>query len=226
LRTASRLLRATAKRAKVRRERAAAASRIRATAAQRAHGMLGAASGPRGCASAAPEETEMKRFKHIVTATDLAAPSLSAVAYAGHLAKGEGAKLTVVHVPHATSLAYTDFVPPIDMLNIDAAIEAGAREELERWCAKNLRKMPVDVVVRSGVTHEVICDVARETGASVIVMATHGRKGFGHMVLGSVTERVLRDAPCPVLVVRPPAAAGARSLTRAPARKPLRKRAA
>jgi nucleotide-binding universal stress UspA family protein len=147
----------------------------------------------------------MKRFKHIVTTTDLSPESFAAVSYAGHLAKSEGAKLTVVHVPHSTSLAYTDFVPPIDMMNIDTAIEDAARAELESWCRTHLRTVPrLAIILRGGVTHEVICDVAAEVGASVIVMATHGRKGLGHIVLGSVTERVLRDAPCPVLVVKPP----------------------
>jgi nucleotide-binding universal stress UspA family protein len=147
----------------------------------------------------------MKRFKQIVTTTDLSPESFAAVSYAGHLAKSEGAKLTVVHVPHSTSLAYTDFVPPIDMMNIDTAIEDAARAELESWCRTHLRGVPrVAILLRAGITHEVVCDVAKETGASVIIMATHGRKGIGHLVLGSVTERVLRDAPCPVLVVKPP----------------------
>ncbi len=145
----------------------------------------------------------MKRFKHVLATTDLSPESLSAVSYAGHLAKAEGAKLTILHVPHSTSLAYTDFVPPIDMMNIDTAIEDAAREELERWVRRHLKNVPkVEVLIRSGITHETICDVAREIGASVIVMATHGRKGLGHLFLGSVTERVLRDAPCPVLVLR------------------------
>jgi nucleotide-binding universal stress UspA family protein len=147
----------------------------------------------------------MKRFKHILTTTDLSPESMSAVAYAGHLAKSEGAKLTVLHIPHSTSLAYTDFVPPIDMMNIDTAIEDSAREELESWVRTHLRGVPkVEVVLRGGITHETICGLAKERRASVIVMATHGRKGLGHLVLGSVTERVLRDAPCPVLVVKPP----------------------
>ena len=147
----------------------------------------------------------MKRFKHIVTTTDLSPESLAAVSYAGHLAKSEGASLTVLHVPHSTSLAYTDFAPPIDMANIDTAIEDAARAELEGWCRKHLRGVPkVEVMLRGGLTHETVCNVAKESGASVIVMATHGRKGFGHLVLGSITERVLRDAPCPVLVVKPP----------------------
>jgi len=147
----------------------------------------------------------MKRFKQILTTSDLSPESFAAVSYAAHLAKSDGAKLTVLHVPHSTSLAYTDFVPPIDMMNIDTAIEDAAREELQSWVARHLRRVPrVDVVLRSGITHETICEVAKEIGANVIVMSTHGRKGLGHLVLGSVTERVLRDAPCPVLVVKPP----------------------
>lgn len=147
----------------------------------------------------------MKRFKHILAATDLSPESLSAVSYAAHLARGQGAKLTVLHIAHSTSLAYTDFALPIDMLDIDAAIEEAARDQLERWAKSHLRQLPnATVMVRGGITHETICEVASDLGASVIVMATHGRKGIGHLVLGSVTERVLRDAPCPVLVVKPP----------------------
>jgi nucleotide-binding universal stress UspA family protein len=147
----------------------------------------------------------MKRFKHILTTTDLSPESFSAVAYAGHLARDCGSKLTILHVPHSTSLAYTDFVPPIDMMNIDTAIEDAARAELEAWVQRHLRDVPkTQVLLRGGITHETVCRTAEEVGASVIVMATHGRKGLGHLVLGSVTERVLRDAPCPVLVVKPP----------------------
>ena len=147
----------------------------------------------------------MKRFKHIMATTDLSPESFAAVSYAGHLAKSEGAKLTILHVPHSTSLAYTDFVPPIDMMNIDTAIEDAAREELTSWVRRHLRTLPkVQILLRGGITHEAICEVAEEIGASVIVIATHGRKGLGHLVLGSVTERVLRDAPCPVLVIKPP----------------------
>jgi nucleotide-binding universal stress UspA family protein len=157
----------------------------------------------------AQKENVMSRFKHILASTDLSPESFAAVAYAGHLAKSDGAKLTVVHVPHSTSLAYTDFVPPIDMMNIDTAIEDAARAELEGWVARHLKGLrKVEVVLRGGVTHEVICRLAAEIGASVLVMATHGRKGLGHLLLGSVTERVLRDAPCPVLVVKPPAGSG------------------
>jgi nucleotide-binding universal stress UspA family protein len=152
----------------------------------------------------------MKHFKHILATTDLSPESFAAVSYAAHLARGQGARFSILHVPHSTSLAYTEFIPPIDMINIDATIERAARERLHGWVRRHLPEMRgVDVVLRSGITHEVICETAEELGASVIVIATHGRKGLGHLVLGSVVERVLREAPCPVLVVKPPKEAAA-----------------
>ena len=150
----------------------------------------------------------MKRFKHILATTDLSPESFSAVSYAAHLAEGQAAKLTILHVTHSTSLVYSDFSLPIDMLDIDAAIEDAARDQLEIWAKRHVKHIKrIDLVVRGGITHEVVCEVAAEVGATIIVMATHGRKGIGHLVLGSVTERVLRDAPCPVLVVKPPKSA-------------------
>lgn len=149
----------------------------------------------------------MKRFKHILATTDLSPESFAAVQYAAHLAEGQGARLTILHVPHTTTLLFTDFAPPVDLTTLDRSIEAAARETLEGWANRHIKsKITVRLVIRAGVTHEVVCQVAEEGKASLIVMATHGRKGLGHVILGSVTERVLREAPCPVLVVRPPSA--------------------
>lgn len=147
----------------------------------------------------------MKRFKHILATTDLSPESFAAVQYAAHLAEGQAAKLTILHVPQTTTLLFTDFAPPVDLLSLDRTIEAAARETLEGWVARHVKsKSGARVVIHGGTTHEVICKVAADAGANLIVMATHGRRGIGHVILGSVTERVLRDAPCPVLVVRPP----------------------
>lgn len=148
----------------------------------------------------------MKRFKHILATTDLSPESFAAVQFAAHLALAQGAKLTILHVPQTTTLLFTDFSPPVDLLALDREIESAAREKLEGWVQRHVKKQPgVRIVVRSGVTHEVVDKVASDLGVSLIVIATHGRKGIGHAILGSVTERVLREAPCPVLVVRPPA---------------------
>jgi len=148
----------------------------------------------------------MKRFKHILATTDLSPESFAAVQYAAHLAEGQGARLTILHVPQTTTLLFTDFAPPVDLLSLDRSIETAARETLEGWVRRHMKnaKAPARIVIRAGVTHEVVCKAAEEAGANLIVMATHGRRGLGHVILGSVTERVLREAPCPVLVVRPP----------------------
>ena len=147
----------------------------------------------------------MKRFKHILATTDLSPESFAAVQYAAHLAEGQGAKLTILHVPQTTTLLFTDFAPPVDLMSLDRTIETAARETLDRWVHRHIRSISgVRIVIRAGVTHEVVCKAAADAGASLIVMATHGRRGLGHVILGSVTERVLREAPCPVLVVRPP----------------------
>ncbi|MFQ5352006.1 MAG: universal stress protein [Candidatus Binatia bacterium] len=147
----------------------------------------------------------MKKFKRILATTDMSPESFSAVSYAGHLARAQAARLTVLHVAHSTVVMFTEFMPAIDMTAIDAEIEDAARNSLDGWIRRHLRKLgDVELMVRRGLVPETICEAAHETDASVIVMATHGRTGVGRMVLGSVTEKVLARSPCPVLVVRPP----------------------
>lgn len=147
----------------------------------------------------------MKTFKKILAATDLSPESLSAVSYAGHLACAQGSSLVVLHVAHSTTVLFTEFVPGIDVTAIDEEIEMAARDRLESWAKRHLHKVEdLELIVRRGMVPETICELAAETGASIIIMATHGRTGVGRMVLGSVTEKTLARAPCPVLVLRPP----------------------
>jgi universal stress protein A len=61
-------------------------------------------------------------------------------------------------------------------------------------------------MIKSGDPAQVIISVAREIGADLIVIATHGRRGLAHLIMGSVTEKVVREAPCTVLTIRPPLA--------------------
>ena len=146
----------------------------------------------------------MKRFKRILATTDLTAESLSAVTFAAHLATANDARLLVLHVPTSTAAVYSEFLPPIDIAGIDDIVESSAREHLERWAKKNLRdRSGVSLQVRSGHPSDTITRVAAEWNADLLVMATHGRRGLGHLALGSVTEQVLRDACCPVLTVNP-----------------------
>jgi nucleotide-binding universal stress UspA family protein len=146
----------------------------------------------------------MKHFRKILATTDLSSESLSTVRYAVHLAKAQDASLVVLHVPPVPTTLYPDALVPVDITALADEIERAARGQLERWVKRYAQELPIKALVRRGLAvQDTICEVAAEVGASLLVMSTHGRKGIGHLVLGSVTERVLRDAPCPVLVVRP-----------------------
>jgi nucleotide-binding universal stress UspA family protein len=81
--------------------------------------------------------------------------------------------------------------------------EATARESLGKLVRPDWGKPgAIDTVVRWGDTVSAIVSYASEKDIGLIVIATHGRSGLGHVLLGSVAERIVREAPCPVLTVR------------------------
>jgi nucleotide-binding universal stress UspA family protein len=74
---------------------------------------------------------------------------------------------------------------------------------LEKLIDKRRHRIPFGpALIKTGDPRDVINEAAKELGADLIVMATHGRRGVSRMLLGSVTELVVRSAPCPVLCVR------------------------
>jgi nucleotide-binding universal stress UspA family protein len=152
----------------------------------------------------------MKHFRRILAPTDLSGMSLSAVRYAVHLAKAQNAPLVILHVPAVPAVLYPEALVPVDLSAIVREAEEAAKKKLKHWAGR-FDDVAIKVLVRSGSAHETICKVAKEVDASLIVMATHGRTGIGHALLGSITERVLREAPCPVLVVRPTGEAPAKA---------------
>jgi len=137
----------------------------------------------------------MDLVRHIVVGTDFSADSRKAVAYAGDLAKALGARLTVVHVDEKAA-----FVPGSDLAKAEGRadqmhMDAAVRELTDQ--AVRARGL-----VRPGLPAEGLCDVASEEHADLVVVGGRGRECFAGVVLGSVAERILRDAPCPVLMVR------------------------
>jgi universal stress protein A len=89
-------------------------------------------------------------------------------------------------------------------------LERDARRELALLLPEaDAAHVDVTRLVALGVPYQKILETATAESADLIVMATHGRTGLGHLVIGSVAERVVRLAPCPVLTIRPP---GDRSL--------------
>lgn len=119
-----------------------------------------------------------------------------------------GADVHLVHVVQPPSYVYgyaaMGGAPPSPLLEVAEARE-GALQSLRAVAAsvEGDAALEAHVVEGDGIA-EGLCDVAKKLGADLIVMGTHGRTGLAHAFLGSVAERTLRRAPCPVLSVRAP----------------------
>ena len=142
-------------------------------------------------------------LKTIVVPVDFSAHSETAFQMALELARRFRSELYLLHVHQLPAYVYPDGIFPLTP-EIMAEIEQKIAIELGRL-AERVRAAEVRCVQKSvlGVTFVEIVRFARETEADLIVMGTHGRSGLSHALLGSVTEKVLRKAPCPVLAVRP-----------------------
>jgi universal stress protein A len=143
----------------------------------------------------------------ILVATDFSEASEAALAYGRALARQLGGTLHVLHVVEdfpARLVAFDYYTG--DVGQIQAAAEASARERLGALLSTDDREAlhAKAVIITSTSISEAIIDYARHTMPRVglIVMGTHGRGAVAHLFMGSVAERVVRGAPCPVLTVR------------------------
>jgi nucleotide-binding universal stress UspA family protein len=144
----------------------------------------------------------MNEVRTVLLATDFSETSLAAFDAARGVAERYGARIVVVHVDECSSVPllvdYTAVAPAA--LHKQQLDQAG--RQLERLAGDRLSGLEVERVVAQGVAHLEIVRLADERSADLIVMATHGRGFISHALMGSTTERVLRRANCPVLVVR------------------------
>lgn len=148
----------------------------------------------------------MIEIKRILAPTDFSAHSEKAVRYACSLAERLGAELHLIHVLSEIIPAGPDpLLMPVMPPRFYEENEQQARQTLENLLKPTWGK-PASVVsaVRWGSPVEAIVDYAQEQAADLIVIATHGRTGLSHVLLGSVAERIIREAPCPVLTIRNP----------------------
>lgn len=139
-------------------------------------------------------------FKQILCPVDFSDSSLRSLAHAAALAKWYEAQLTVLHVVPAFEpvqirglLGETAYVNPMSREQV--------LEEMRRSLDLGAISPDARVIAEPGDTPATIVDQALSLGTDLIVMGTHGRRGFKRLLLGSVTETVLREAPCPVLTV-------------------------
>ena len=145
------------------------------------------------------------KFKVIVMATDFSLNSDAAKPYVLELVKRYGATLHVIHVFENDLLFAQSGVESTPHYEEVMRTEHAWREERLKNYARGLGATELGVIhtVGKGQPAAMIAKYAREVGADCIVIATHGRTGFAHLLIGSVAERVVRLAPCPVLCVKP-----------------------
>jgi len=143
--------------------------------------------------------------RRILFPTDFSAFANQALPYAVAMAEDYGAALHVLHVvPTPEMVTQFEAVAPVLDAGFFAELEKGAREQLERVVPDAVReRVGLSLAVRRGAAFVEIVRYAKEEAIDLIVIATHGRTGLRHALFGSVAEKVVRKAPCPVLSVRP-----------------------
>jgi nucleotide-binding universal stress UspA family protein len=140
--------------------------------------------------------------KHILVPTDFSPHAAYALAYAIDLATTLQAHLTVLHVFHLSPLMVGE-IPPAAFNDTLRDIEADAQNHIQKALDRVQQAgIQGDGVIVEGIPFQTIVDIAKDKHVDVIVMGTHGRAGLSHILMGSVAEKVVRLAPCSVLVTR------------------------
>jgi nucleotide-binding universal stress UspA family protein len=144
------------------------------------------------------------RIQKILIPVDFSEHSRLALKYAHELASGCGAKLHLLHV--VDEVVTPDFYPSV------MPADGNATDDLREQSIERMKELisemsptlasEAEVHVRSGRAAQAITDFAAELGADMLVIASHGLTGISHMLLGSVTELVVRRAHCPVFTVK------------------------
>jgi universal stress protein A len=145
------------------------------------------------------------KLARIVVPVDFSPAALYALDYAVALAKRTSAEVVVLFVVEPLTYGLAT------MRAVMREREHVGQLQLERLETKmRNRGVHIRTHIHSGVPAEVITSMAKRWKADLIVVGTHGRSGLAHMLLGSVAERVVRDATCPVLTVRESSSTGRR----------------
>ncbi len=150
----------------------------------------------------------MLPFKRILCPTDFSEPALQALKTAVETARHFSALLFLVHVVPPLPLPYEPMVGPEPTFDIAAYLQElqdSSTKTLQDYAAAHIpENIPRRLLVSTGDPALEIIRQAQELGADLIVIATHGRGGWRRFLFGSVAEKVVRLATCPVLVVHAP----------------------
>ena len=154
-------------------------------------------------AGVTPSQPGSFQLRRILVPVDFSASSKKALQYAAGFSAAFAPEIHLLHVVQVFTVPpELGYMPP-ELPNSQQELVAAARSELEKLCPRDASADGrFQISVRAGVPWQEIADAARETDADLIILATHGHTGLKHVLLGSIAERVVRYAPCPVLIVR------------------------
>lgn len=147
------------------------------------------------------------KIRSILLPTDFSECANYALSYASEFAREAKAAIICVHViePVVPTVGYSGVTEPLPMADISEQLEESAERELPKIAQhEECTGLAVEEVIVHGDAASEIVRVARERQVDLIVISSHGRTGLGRILFGSTAEQVVRHAPCPVLVVKPP----------------------
>jgi universal stress protein A len=145
-------------------------------------------------------------YRRVLWPTDLSRLARTALPHALQLAAGSKGELIIVHVLPTVPAYLAPEIARLPWDQIDRANRAIGKGKLDRMTTAIQAEHPelqVHNILAKGVVAEEVLRAARRLRCHLIVLATHGRTGLKHVLMGSVAENVVRRAPCPVLIVRP-----------------------
>ena len=149
----------------------------------------------------------MLDIRRIVVPTDFSADAVRAYEVAIQLARSFGAEITLLHCYQINPGGISPYGIAMPV-SLDQELQDAARRQLAEWGEKaDSEGVTVQTRLLSLTPSVGIAQCVEETGADLIVMGTRGLAGIQHVMLGSVAERTVRTAPCPVLTLKSPDAA-------------------
>jgi nucleotide-binding universal stress UspA family protein len=141
-------------------------------------------------------------IQNVLFATDFSEASEAALPYAAAFSESFGSQLHLTHVLPDVKFLRPGAPDPAVFGPIYEDAHSNVQDKMRRL-SKRMKAVPHQVCVRHGEISRVVSDMVRELEIDLVIAGTHGRTGLGRLIMGSVAEEILRQAPCPVLTVGP-----------------------
>jgi len=140
----------------------------------------------------------------ILCPIDFSEHSLEALDNAVEMAQNLSSELVLTHIISPIPVRPTPTQPSeFDVSGYRDTLEENSEENMDSVIKKHIPdNVKVKKVIRSGMPAQEIDDIAEEENIDLLIISTHGRTGLSHVIFGSVAEKIIRHAPCPVLTIR------------------------